>query len=85
MKRACNQLGEEVTFTHLAAFLQSGGTLKVGEDFSVGAFARIRKGNRTVVVDATYRDFTAILKKMDSKARDWDSIPYEHGNQEVSE
>ena len=78
MKRARDQLREEVTFPHLAAFLKSGGTLEVGEDFSVGAFARIRKGNRTVVVDTTYRDFTAILKEMDSKARDWDSIPYEH-------
>ena len=85
MKRARDQLGEEVTFPHLATFLQSGGTLEVGEDFSVGAFARIRKGSRTVVVDATYRDFTAILKEMDSKARDWDSIPYEHGNPEVNE
>ena len=71
MKRARDQLGEEVNYPHLAAFLQSGGTLEVGEDFSVGAFARIRKGNRTVVVDAVYRDFTAILKEMDSKARDY--------------
>ncbi|MCA9218155.1 MAG: hypothetical protein KDB27_34035 [Planctomycetales bacterium] len=85
MQRARDQLGEEVTFPHLAAFLQSGGTLEVGEDFSVGAFARIRKGNCTVVVDATYRDFTAILKEMDSKARDWDSIPYEHGHQGANE
>ena len=85
MKRARDQLRDEVEYPHLATFLQSGGTLEVGENFSVGAFARIRKGNRTVVVDATYRDFTAILKEMDSKARDWDSIPYEHGNQEVNE
>ena len=77
MKRACDQLSEEVNYPHLATFLQSGGTLEVGEDFSVGAFARIRKGNRTVVVDATYQDFAAILKEMDSKARDWDSISYE--------
>ena len=55
--------------THtLAAFLRSGGTLEVGEDFSLGAFARIRKGNKTVVVDAAYRDFAAILKEMDAKA-----------------
>ena len=85
MKRARDQLSEEVNYPHLATFLRSGGTLEVGEDYSLGAFARIRKGNRTVVVDATYRDFTAILKEMDSKARDWDSIPYEHGNQEVNE
>ena len=70
MKRANEQLLEEVTYSHLAAFLRSGGTLEVGEDFSLGGFARIRKGNRTVVVDTAYRDFAAILKAMDSKARD---------------
>ena len=78
MKRACDQLSEEVNYPHLATFLQSGGTLEVGEDFSVGAFARIRKGKTTIVVDAAYRDFAAILKEMDSKARVWDSVPYEH-------
>lgn len=72
MKRARDQLGEEANYPHLATFLQSGGTLELGEDFSVRAFARIRKGNRTVVVDATYRNFRAILQEMDSKARDWD-------------
>lgn len=71
MKRAHEQLQEETTYLHLASFLRSGGTLEVGEDFSLGAFARIRKGNKTIVVDAVYRDFTAILKEMDSKARDF--------------
>ena len=71
MKRAHDQLHEEVNYPHLATFLRSGGTLEVGEDFSLGAFARIRKGNKTVVVDAAYRDFAAILKEMDSKARDY--------------
>lgn len=71
MKRAHEQLQEETTYLHLASFLRSGGTLEVGEEFSLGAFARIRKGNKTIVVDAVYRDFTAILKEMDSKARDF--------------
>ena len=71
MKRAHEQLLEEVTYPHLAIFLRSGGTLEVGEDFSLGAFARIHKGNKTVLVDAAYRDFAAILKEMDSLARDY--------------
>ena len=33
MKRADEQLREEATYPHLAAFLQSGGTLEVGESF----------------------------------------------------
>ena len=71
MKRAHEQLHDETTYSHLATFLRSGGTLEVGEDLSLGAFARIRKGNRTIVVDAAYRDFAAILKEMDSKAKDF--------------
>jgi hypothetical protein len=69
MKKAHEQLLEEVTYPHLATFLRSGGTLEVGENFSLGAFARIRKGNKTVLVNAAYRDFAAILKEMDSLAR----------------
>lgn len=71
MKRAHEQLHEEQAYSHLASFLRSGGTLEIGENFSLGAFARIRKGNKTIVVDAAYRDFAAILKEMDSKARDY--------------
>ena len=71
MHRAHDQLQEEMTYPHLAAFLRSGGTLEVGEDLSVGAFARIRKGNTTIVVDTAYRDFVAVLKEMDSKAKDY--------------
>ena len=71
MKRAHDQLHEEVTYPHLASFLRSGGTLEVGEDFFLGAFARIRKGDNMVLVDTAYRDFAAILKAMDSKARDY--------------
>ena len=71
MKRADEQLLEEVTYPHLATFLRSGGTLEVGENFSLKAFARIRKHNKTILVDAAYRDFAAILKEMDSKARDY--------------
>jgi hypothetical protein len=67
--RAKDQLHEEVNYPHLAAYLRAGGTLEVGEDFSTGAFARIRKGNTTNVVQAAYRDFTAILKQMDSVAK----------------
>ena len=70
MKRAKDQLPEEATYPHLAKFLRSGGTLEVGEDLSLGAFARMRKGNRTIVVDGVYRDLAAILKEMDSQARD---------------
>ena len=69
MIRAKDQLPDEVTYPHLAKLLQSGGTLEVGEDFSIGAFARVRKGNRIMVVDTTYRDFAAILKEMDSQAK----------------
>ncbi len=70
MQRSKEQLLEESTYPHLAAFLRNGGTLEVGEDFSLGAFARIRKGNKMVHVHDRYRDFAAILKEMDSKAKD---------------
>jgi len=69
MIRAKDQLQDESSYWYLASFLRSGGTLEVGEDFSTGAFARIRKGNETVVVQTTYRDLAAILKEMDSKAK----------------
>lgn len=71
MIRAKDQVQEEVNYPHLASFLRSGGTLEVGEDFSTGAFARIRKHNTTIVVNAAYRDFAAILKQMDSKAKQY--------------
>jgi hypothetical protein len=69
VKRAQEQLLEETTYPHLAAFLRAGGTLEVGEDFSTGAFVRIRKGNLTYAVQGAYRDFTAILKQMDATAK----------------
>ena len=69
MIRAKDQLPDEATYPHLAKFLRSGGTLEVGEDVSIGAFARVRKGNRVIVVDTTHRDFAAMLKEMDSLAR----------------
>lgn len=69
MIQARDQLPNEATYTNLAAFLQSGGTLEIGEDFSTGAFARLRRGNRTTVVHAAYRDLLAVLKEMDSLAR----------------
>ncbi len=69
MIRAKDQLQDESIHPHLASVLRSGGTLEVGEDFSTGAFARLRKGNTTFVVDAKYRDLAAILKEMDSQAK----------------
>jgi hypothetical protein len=69
MIRAKDQLQDESNHPHLARFLRSGGTLEVGEDFSTGAFARLRKGNRMVVVATKYRDFAAILVEMDSKTK----------------
>ena len=71
MKRASDQLLEEATYPNLAALLRSGGTLEVGEDLSVGAFTRIRKGNQTVTVDTAYSDFAAVLKEMEAKAKDF--------------
>jgi hypothetical protein len=71
MQRAEDQLLEEATYPQLAAFLRSGGTLEVGEDFSLGAFARIRKGNKIIIVDTRYKDFAAILREMNSKAKDY--------------
>lgn len=70
MQRAKEQWLEESVYPRLAAFFRSGGTLEVGEDFSLGAFARIRKGNKIVIVDTQYRDFAAILKEMESNAKD---------------
>ncbi len=69
MHRTQNQLQNEVTYHHLAAFLRSGGTLEVGEEITHGAFARIRKGNRSVLVPTIYRDFASVLKEMDASAR----------------
>jgi hypothetical protein len=69
MTWAKDQLREEANHQHLVAFLRSGGTLEVGEDLSNGAFARLRKGNRTAAVVTVYRDLAAILKEMDSLAR----------------
>lgn len=70
MIRANHQLTDETTYPNLARVLRSGGTLEVGESYSLGAFARLRFRNRTVVVDAEYRDLAAVLKEMDIKATD---------------
>lgn len=78
MKRASDQLLEETTYPNLAALLRSGGKLEVGEDLSVGSFARIRKGNQTVTVDAAYRDFAAVLKEMEAKAKNLANKVYDH-------
>lgn len=71
MIRADDQLQDETNHQHLAAFLRSGGMLEVGEDFSTGAFARLRNGNKMVVVPAKHRDLSAVLKEMDSQAKRW--------------
>ncbi len=71
MQKAHDQLHEETTYPQLAAFLRSGGMLEVGENLSLGAFARIRKDNKIIIVDTKYRDFAAILKEMNSKAKDY--------------
>lgn len=69
MIRAKDQLTEEASYPHLGKFLQSGGKLEVGEDLFLGAFACLRKGNRTIVVEAAYRDLAAVMKEMDAQAR----------------
>jgi hypothetical protein len=71
MIRAKDQLEDESSYRHLASFLRSGGTLEVGEDFSTGAFARLRKGNKALAVVTKHRDLAAILKEMDSKAKQY--------------
>jgi len=69
MIRAAEQLEDEATYTHLSAFLRSGGTLEVGEDLFTEAFARLRKGNKTFSVSCRYRDLAAVWKEMDSQAK----------------
>ena len=69
MNGAHDQLHEEQAFPSLAEFLRSGGTLEVGDNSSDGGFVRIRKHNKTIMVHGAYRDFAAILKEMDSKAK----------------
>lgn len=71
MHRPQDQLQDEVTYRHLAAYLRSGGTLKVGGNITHGSFARIYKGNRAIFVPTNYRDFAAVLKEMDAKAREF--------------
>ena len=78
MKQSIDQLLEEKAYPHLAAFLRSGGTLEVGENRSIGTFAQIRKGNQTITVNAAYRDFAAVLKEMDAKAKDYLNKVYEN-------
>ena len=70
MIRAKDQLEDEATYPNLAKFLRAGGTLEIGEDWSLGGFARVRMGNQTLVIaNAAYQDFGTILKEMDSLAR----------------
>lgn len=69
MRQSTEQLLEESIYPSLADFLRTGGTLEIGEDPSIGSFARIRKGNWTVSVDAKYRDFPDVLKVMDASAK----------------
>ena len=69
MKRACDQLHEETAYPNLAALLRSGGKLEIGENLDVGTFAHFRKGNQTVTIHTTYRDFAAVLKELDASAK----------------
>jgi hypothetical protein len=69
MIRTCDQLHEETVYPNLAAILRSGGTLEIGENFEVGTFAHFRKGNQTVTIHTTYRDFAAVLKELDANAK----------------
>ena len=77
MKCAHDQLQEEQTYPNIAAFLRAGGKLEIGENFSLGAFASIRKNNKTIVVHGSYRDLTAILKAMDSTAKSFIEVHYD--------
>lgn len=65
-----DQLAEETTYPHLAEFLRSGGTMEVGKDPSTGTFAKITKHSRTIAIHCVYRDFEAVLKEMNSAARE---------------
>jgi hypothetical protein len=67
---AKDQLVDETSYPHLAKLLRSGGTLEIGENFSLHAFARLRKGNRIVTADRAYPGLAAILKYMDSLAKE---------------
>lgn len=68
--KTSEQLPEETTYPNLAKFLRGGGTMEVGDDPSIGAFARIRKGNRTIAIQGLYGDFEAVLVAMNSAARE---------------
>jgi hypothetical protein len=70
MKPAKDQILEEAIYPDLATFLRSGGVLEIAEDFTTRSFARIRKGNKTVVVDVAYRDLAEVLKTMDSLVKE---------------
>ena len=82
MKHTCDQLPEETTYVNLAALLRSGGKLEIGEDRSIGSFARIREGNQTITVDATYRDFAAVLKEMEARTKGLLHGAYDHLDQQ---
>lgn len=66
MKPHHEQLLEETNYPELVRFLRSGGALEMGTDVEIGGFARIRQGNRTVILSGAYRDLAAVLKKMNS-------------------
>jgi len=70
MNKASEQLPEETTYPNLAEFLRAGGTMEVGHDQSIGSFAQIRKGNKTISIQGVYRDFEAVLEEMNSAAKE---------------
>lgn len=69
MTRPSDHLLEETTYPNLAALLQSGGKLDVGQDLRLRTFARIHKGHQIISTDTTYRDLAAVLKEMEAKAK----------------
>ncbi len=69
--KASEQLPEETMHPNLAEFLRAGGAMEVGHDPSIGSFAQIRKGNKTISIQGVYRDFESVLKEMDSTAKEY--------------
>ena len=65
-------LPDEQSYPHLAEFLRSGGTLEIGEDVTLASFARLHVKDLTLnVVTMKYPNFSAILKEMESQARQY--------------
>ena len=56
----------------LADFLRSGGLLEIGESREMGSFARLHMERNTInVVTMKYKDLAAVLREMNTKAREY--------------